>query len=227
LGHVAHRVEMIQAGKKLSPRVVDLGVGNIGSVLKMLTRLGARAEVLTSPRDAGRDAPIVLPGVGHFSRAADALHSGGWRSWLDAAHASDVPILGICLGAQLMCLSSEEGPGSGLGWVPTRVCRFPSLNAEGAPLRVPHMGWQPFTPPASCFPFVCEPGRMYYAHSFYIEPSADGTCHPYQSEYGGVRFGAVVRARRAVGVQFHPEKSHRHGMAFLRSWLDWTSKERL
>jgi glutamine amidotransferase len=206
-------------------RVVDLGVGNIGSVLKMLTRIGARSEVLAWPPDLPSDAPIVLPGVGHFSRAADALAISGWKSWLDAAYFEDIPILGICLGAQLMCMSSEEGPGSGLGWVPARVRRFPSHNSEGALLRVPHMGWQPFTPPPTCFPFVCEPGRMYYAHSFYIEPSADGNCYPYQSAYCGVRFGSVVRARRAVGVQFHPEKSHRHGMAFLRNWLDWASRE--
>jgi glutamine amidotransferase len=205
--------------------VVDLGIGNIGSVLKMLTRIGARAEVLASPAGARSGAPIVLPGVGHFSRAADALQTGGWRSWLEAAHNSNVPILGICLGAQLMCQSSEEGPGSGLGWVPATVRRFPKLSTDGKALRVPHMGWQPFTPPPSCLPFVCEPGRMYYAHSFYIETSVDSTCYPYQSEYGGIRFGSVVRERRAVGVQFHPEKSHRHGIAFLRSWLDWASRE--
>jgi len=207
--------------------VVDLGVGNIGSVLKMLTRIGARPEVLAAPPRALGESPIVLPGVGHFSRAADALDTGGWRSWLDTAHAKNLPVLGVCLGAQLMCQSSEEGPGSGLGWVPAAVRRFPKLSTDGKALRVPHMGWQPFTPPPSCLPFVCEPGRMYYAHSFYIEPSADGTCYPFQSAYGGVRFGSVVRARRSVGVQFHPEKSHRHGMAFLRSWLDWAVKERL
>jgi glutamine amidotransferase len=216
---------MKTAAATSAPRVVDLGIGNIGSVLKMLTRIGARPEVLASPTGATDDAPIVLPGVGHFSRAADALQTGGWRSWLEAAHNSNVPILGICLGSQLMCLSSEEGSGVGLGWVSARVRRFPDRNSQGAPLRVPHMGWQPFTPPSSCLPFDCEPGRMYYAHSFYIEPSSDGNCCPYQSAYGGIRFGSVVRARRAVGVQFHPEKSHRHGMAFLRSWLDWASRE--
>jgi glutamine amidotransferase len=205
--------------------VIDLAIGNIGSVLRMLGRIGVDAFICSKPEEIDDMSPIVLPGVGHFSRAVKGLHDGRWRGRLNELYAEDRPILGICLGAQLLCQSSEEGPGSGLGWVPATVRRFPKLSTDGKALCVPHMGWQPFTPPPSCLPFVCKPGRMYYAHSFYIEPSADGTLYPFLSAYGGVRFGSVVRARRAIGVQFHPEKSHRHGMAFLRSWLDWASRE--
>jgi len=207
------------------PLVVDLGIGNIGSVVRMLNRIGACAEVLTAPTRSPATSPLVVPGVGHFSRAADALDRGGWRSWLDAAYSEDVPFLGICLGAHLMCCSSDEGPGSGLGWVAATVRRFPNLSADSKPLRIPHMGWKSFTPPASCLPFICAPGRMYYSHSFYIEPSADGELYPYQSEYEGVRLVSVIRKSRALGVQFHPEKSHRYGMVFMRSWLDWVAKE--
>ena len=203
--------------------VIDLATGNIGSVLKMLSRIGANPFVCSAPDDIDASSPIVIPGVGHFSRAVQSLDTGNWRGRLNTLHDDNRPLLGICLGAQLFCRGSEEGSGAGLGWIPTTVRRFPATDASGALLRVPHMGWQNFTPPEGCLPFSAPAGRMYYAQSYFIEPTSDPAFSPYQSEYGGIRFAAAVRSNNMVGLQFHPEKSHRHGMALLRHWLRWAS----
>jgi glutamine amidotransferase len=201
--------------------VIDLDTGNVGSVLKMLYRIGARPKVCASPNDIDGLNPIVIPGVGHFSKAARSLNTGQWRGLLNELHIAQRPILGICLGAQILCQCSEEGPGAGLGWIPTKVRRFPVADFEGTPLKVPHMSWQSFTPPNGCFPFEIPPGRMYYAQSYYIEPTYAPEYSPYQSYYGDIQYAAAVRSLNAIGVQFHPEKSHRYGMNFLRSWLKW------
>lgn len=206
------------------PCVVDLNTGNIGSVLNMLTRIGVRPQVIVSPTDTSMKAPVIFPGVGHFSHLSKALDNSGWRAWFNQIHQDDLPILGICLGAQLMCETSEEGSGTGLGWIKTKVCRFPETAPSGLKLRIPHMGWQTFSPPDSCLPFAAPAGRMYYAHSYYIAPTVDAAQSPYQSEYGGVQFAAAVRSRNAIGLQFHPEKSHRHGMALLRNWMLWAQE---
>lgn len=204
--------------------LIDLNIGNIGSVMKMLTRIGACPTVCKSPNDIDKGVPILIPGVGHFSKAVQGLDAGKWRERLDELHTSNHPILGICLGAQLFCQSSEEGPGVGLGWIPTRVLRFPATDSNGRLLRVPHMCWQNFTPPDGCFPFSVPIGRMYYAQSYYIKPTIAPEFAPYQSTYGDIQFAAAVRSRNAIGMQFHPEKSHRYGMALLRSWLDWANE---
>ena len=204
--------------------VIDLDTGNIGSVFKMLTRIGACPKVCKSPNDIGEAVPIIIPGVGHFSKAVQSLDAGRWRERLDELHTSNCPILGICLGAQLFCQSSEEGLGAGLGWIPTTVLRFPATDSNGGLLRVPHMCWQNFTPPDGCFPFSVPGGKMYYAQSYYIKPTSAPEFSPYQSTYGDIQFAAAVRSRNAIGMQFHPEKSHRYGMALLRSWLDWANE---
>jgi|GEM_PF-253663 len=203
--------------------VIDLATGNIGSVLKMLDRIGANPTVCASPKDIDGTSPIVIPGVGHFSNAVQNLDAAHWRGKLSDLHKEGRPILGICLGAQLFCQRSEEGGGAGLGWIPAVVRRFPSIDVEGKLLRVPHMGWQGFSPPEGCFPFSAPAGRMYYAQSYFIEPTRDPAYSPYQSDYGGVRFASAVRSNNAIGVQFHPEKSHRHGMALLSHWMQWAS----
>jgi len=199
--------------------LVDLGIGNIGSVKKMIQKIGRTPIVLDKPPDLTKRHPILIPGVGHFSHACRSLID--WKIYLNAAFENNFPILGICLGAQLMCDTSEEGYGEGLGWLKTTVCRFPKINENGSVLRVPHMGWQPFTPSQSCFAFPVENGKMYYAHSFYIKPTKDASYFPYQLCYGGICFAAAVQTRCALGVQFHPEKSHHHGMAFLRNWIHY------
>lgn len=220
-GPAAH-LKRVSEDETRAVQVVDLAVGNIGSVMNMLSRLGARPTALSCAPSNQSSAPIVLPGVGHFTQAVKAIDAHGWRDWLSEAFERSVAILGVCLGAQLMCESSEEGEGSGLAWIPTVVRRFPRHDPTGQPIRVPHIGWQPFTPPNTCLPFSPVHGRMYYAHSYLIEPCQDPAFCPYQSSYAGVQFASIVCARRAMGVQFHPERSHRHGMDFLRRWLHWS-----
>lgn len=202
--------------------VVDLETGNIGSVLKMLVRIGLAPRVARKPSELSGRTPLLLPGVGHFSRAATALDDSGLRQRIDELHAGGIPILGICLGAQLMARSSEEGPGNGLGWLPTTIRRFPASGTDGKPLRVPHMSWETFRPPDGTLPFEVPAGRMYFAHSFYIDPAPLGPDSICEAEFGGVRFTSVARSGNALGAQFHPEKSHRFGMAFLSGWARWS-----
>lgn len=152
--------------------VIDLDTGNIGSVLKMLLRIGCTPRVVKEPNQLLGGCPVLLPGVGHFSKAVTSLEQSGLRKILDALYEKSWPVLGICIGAQLMCNESEEGPGKGLGWIPTTVRRFPPIDIYGKILRVPHMGWQPFTPPDGILPFTVPVGRMYFAHSFFIDPTS-------------------------------------------------------
>lgn len=211
----------------VNPVVIDLGVGNIGSLVKSLTRIGFAPSVRREAGDAGPGGPVIIPGIGQFSYAIQRIDSLGWRTWLNDARIAGRPILGICLGAQLMCQGSEEGPGEGLGWLPLSVRRFPTITTQGHPLRVPHMGWQQFTPPATLLPFPVTDGRMYYAHSFFIEISASSQVTPYLSSYGGVRFASIVRAECAWGVQFHPERSCCCGSEFIRGWMAWATRQDL
>ena len=203
--------------------IIDIGFGNIGSVTRMLSLLGWSCNFLQSPPTNTVKCPIIFPGVGHFSYASQKLDLN-WRAWLNFLHLSNHPILAICLGAQLMCEGSDEGAGKGLGWINNRVRRFSQKNNTDPPLRVPHMGWRPFTPPRGCLPFCVPAGRMYYAHSFYIEPTTFAGTNPYLLEYSGIPFAAVVVSNCVVGVQFHPEKSHAHGLAFFKAWLEWASE---
>ena len=203
--------------------VVDLQTGNIGSVIKMLNRIGADPKVVQSANELEPGVPVIFPGVGHYTQASSALDASGLREPLDDAFRSGRPFLGICLGAQLMGTGSEEGAGQGLGWLPTRVRRFPPQDTSGRPLRVPHMAWQPFAPAPGALPFDVPPGRMYFAHSYYIDPTPLGSEVACASEFGGVRFVSVARVGNAVGAQFHPEKSHIFGMSFLRGWIGWAT----
>lgn len=194
--------------------VVDYGMGNIGSILNMLRKIGAPAEVGGSIEAIGRASRLILPGVGAFDSGMRNIADRGLREVLDVkALEEKVPILGICLGAQLLTRSSDEGELAGLGWIPARTIRF--AFPPKSEYKVPHMGWNDVvvcrrSPLTEDLP---DGSRYYFVHSFYIrtDDEADSLL---KTRYG-VEFDSGIRRGNIYGVQFHPEKSHRFGMRVL------------
>ena len=194
--------------------VVDYGVGNVGSVLNMLRKIGARARVSGAPADIAAADRLILPGVGHFGHGMQKLAATGLVPLLEEqALAAKKPVLGICLGMQMMTRGSEESETPGLGWIDAFVHRF----AEAPGLRIPHMGWNTVRAPQAATLFRAdgaEAERFYFVHSYCVRsietPHVAATCRH------GAEFVAGFEAGNLHGVQFHPEKSHRFGMDLLR-----------
>lgn len=190
--------------------VLDYGVGNLHSLMKGLVAVGAHVEVTADPLEALWSTAMVLPGVGAFEPAAEVIAQE--RDALRHAIESGFPVLGICLGMQLLFDTSDEGPGLGIGAIPGRVTR---LNAHS----VPQIGWNRVEGHAE--PLVCESGLedAYYANSYACRPVDESVVTAWTTHEGD-RFPAVVRYRRVVGAQFHPEKSSSQGLSFLRQWVE-------
>lgn len=192
--------------------VVDYGLGNLPSVTKALERVGAEARLLTAPSDFERpmDA-VVLPGVGHFGAGARNLTELGFAGPLTAWAASGQPLLGICLGLQLLFARSEEDPDArGLGIVEGAVRRI----KVDAGLKVPHMGWNSVAVDGRTRVVgAIDPGDyVYFVHSYVVEPDASVAVG--HTEYGAT-FCSAVEQGNVVGVQFHPEKSADVGRKLL------------
>ena len=196
--------------------IADLGIGNFAAMAKMVAQLDGDPRRMTSPSELADAERIILPGVGAFSYAVAALDSGGWREpLLDIFADGGRPVLSVCVGMQLLVDSSEEGDGSGLGWVPGRCVRFSS--ADG--MKVPHMGWNNVTPTRSSplFRDFTVEERFYFVHSYHVDCVDAGDAIA-TANYGGP-FTAAVQRDNVMGVQFHPEKSHRYGLRLLRNFL--------
>jgi glutamine amidotransferase len=203
-----------------SATVVDYHMGNIGSIANMIRKVGGAVEVSSDPQILRRAKRLILPGVGHFDQGIRNLRELGLTPVLqELAVERRVPVLGICLGMQLMCKSSEEGSEGGLGWVDANVRRFDP--APTAAMRVPHMGWNVATPQrsSSLLEFApAEPQRFYFVHSYYVEcqdPADVLARTPY-----GTDFCSALLRDNLCGVQFHPEKSHVFGMDLFRRFLE-------
>lgn len=190
--------------------VFDYGAGNLHSLLKSLAGPGIELRVDTDPAGVTMTDVLVLPGVGAFGAAAERLVSG--RDVMRAAVLDGLPTLGICLGMQLLFDASDESEGQGLGVISGHVAR---LQAR----RIPQIGWNSVEP-VNDDPLVTALPRMaYYANGFVCRPTDPAAVIAW-SRHEDDRFPAAVRAGRAVGVQFHPEKSTLAGLRFLRSFLD-------
>ena len=192
--------------------VFDYGAGNLHSLAKALEAPDVLVRIETDPYRAVEVATdvLVLPGVGAFGSAADRLAPG--RAAMRAAILGGLPTIGICLGMQLCFDGSDEGEGEGLGVIPGRVTRLRAV-------RVPQIGWNAVEPVRDPLFDAAPLPMVYYANSFVCRP-ADASVVTAWTEHEGDRFPAAVRAGRAVGVQFHPEKSSTHGVRFLRAFLD-------
>lgn len=197
--------------------ITDYGVGNVASVANMFRHVGADCVLSREPDLISRSRKIVLPGVGAFDAGIASLRSRHLDVALKMAIGDAAYVLGICLGAQLLLDASEEGQLPGLGLVAGTARRF---RTEAQGLRVPHMGWNVVYPKpgASLFDPAAGEQRFYFAHSFYLEcvdpRDIAATCH-----YGST-FACATEHERVLGVQFHPEKSHRFGMALFRRFAD-------
>lgn len=185
--------------------ILDYGAGNLHSLAKALTGGGSLVNVDSDPMNAMDTDVLVLPGVGAFGHAARQLRAA--RSALREAIQGGLPCIGICLGMQLLFDGSEEGEGQGLGVIEGRVTR---LRAH----RVPHIGWTTIEEPSDAAFTHAPLGVAYYANGFACRPSNPDVVRAW-SMHEEDRFPAMVREGRAVGVQFHPEKSSRAGVAFL------------
>jgi len=198
--------------------VIDAGLGNIKSIKRMVEHIGGSADLISDPALLAGAEAVLLPGVGHYDYGMKLLHEGGWIDPLnEAALGRRVPVLGICLGMQLMCRGSEEGSAPGLGWIAADVQR---IDTGGDPrLKIPHIGWSATTVERAgdILPDQEDELRYYYVHSFraVCDDPADLLC----SADHGTRFTSGFAHQNLRGVQFHPEKSHRFGMELFRRFL--------
>lgn len=195
--------------------IVDYGMGNLGSILNMFKRIGVAAEITGEPAALDRARKLLLPGVGAFDSAMTRINESGIREVLDRKALEErIPVLGICLGMQLLTRSSDEGKLPGLGWLNASTRRF----APTAGLKVPHMGWNTVAPtrPHPLLEDLLEDARFYFVHSYYVQ--VDDPRDALLKTTHGVQFDAAISNGNIHGAQFHPEKSHRYGMRLLANF---------
>jgi imidazole glycerol-phosphate synthase subunit HisH len=198
--------------------VIDLSLGNVGSVANMIKKAGERAEIVADPAHLKKYDRLVLPGVGAFDKGMERMESLGWIPALEErVIQARTPILGICLGLQLFCRKSEEGVRSGLGWLDAQVIRLsPSKNSG---LKVPQMGWNEVcvVQKEPLFADACEFRKYYFLHSYHVRPN-NAALILATASYGG-EFVCAAGRGNILGVQFHPEKSHQHGLRLFQNFL--------
>jgi glutamine amidotransferase len=200
--------------------ILDYGTGNLLSIKNMLRRIGHSEIVISCKLEDLLEADkLILPGVGHFDRGMSKLRDSGLIPTLTKKVLDQkTPILGICLGAQMLFNQSEEGTEKGLGWINGNVKKFDSKILEKG-LKIPHMGWSEVAP-SKISPLIIglkNPSRYYFVHSYHMDCKDDSDIL-YTAEHG-YTFTAAVARENILGVQFHPEKSHSFGMQLLDNFI--------
>jgi glutamine amidotransferase len=198
--------------------IVDYGVGNIQALINIYKRLNIPVRIARTAEELAEAERVVLPGVGAFDWAMARLNKSGMRAVLDDVVLSKGrPVLGICVGMQMLAKRSEEGALEGLGWIDGEVRKFDRAAASER-AHLPHMGWNDVEPRCrGClFRDIGASGRFYFLHSYYFAPRDEKVILGV-TDYGGA-FASSVRAGNIYGVQFHPEKSHQWGIQLLKSF---------
>jgi glutamine amidotransferase len=195
--------------------VVNCGIGNIRSVLKAFKRLKVRVQTVSTPSDLSKAKKILLPGVGHFSRAMNRLGKTGFASAIkENVLVKKTPILGICLGMQLMTRYSAEGEVEGLQLVNAETIKLSSDNG----IKIPHMGWNVIKPEKKSYLYdeIDPQSQFYFVHSYYVKCN-NPEDKLFTTVYG-IDFDSGFQRKHILGVQFHPEKSHEAGLQLLNNF---------
>ncbi|WP_421941594.1 imidazole glycerol phosphate synthase subunit HisH [Pedobacter sp.] len=197
--------------------IIDYGMGNLGSVLNMFKKVGATAKVSSDLNEISKAEKILLPGVGAFDTAMRKINEGELKAVLDhKALVEKVPVLGICLGMQLLTNNSEEGELDGLGWIDAETLDFSHRIDNG--LKVPHMGWNiaeisQETPLTKDYQ---DEIRFYFVHSYFVKVKDEK--NSMMKTHYGITYDSAIVKDNIFGAQFHPEKSHRFGMHLFKNF---------
>ena len=200
--------------------LIDYGVGNVQAFLNLFKRLGIEAGRVSTRADLQQASHLILPGVGAFDHAMTMLQQSGLRPSLeDLVLDRKIPVLGVCVGMQMLASGSDEGQLPGLDWVPGRVKAF-AQQPHLQNLPMPHMGWNDvqFRPEHPLFRDFEVASRFYFLHSYYFE-AEDNSDVAATAEYGA-DFDCIVSRGNVHGIQCHPEKSHRYGAQFLKNFAE-------
>jgi imidazole glycerol-phosphate synthase subunit HisH len=200
--------------------IIDYDMGNIGSIMNMIKKAGGESMVTSDPEMIRQAKKIILPGVGAFDNGMKNLASLGIIDILNQkALEEKIPVLGVCLGMQLLTKSSEEGQLKGLGWVDAETIRF-KFDGENQKLRIPHMGWNTvdIRRKGVLYQNMYEDPSFYFVHSFYV------VCHKEEdistlTNYG-YDFVSSLQHENIMATQFHPEKSHKYGLQVVKNFVD-------
>lgn len=206
----------------MSALIINYGMGNLGSVLRACEECGFDAFISDSVDDIQHANKLILPGVGHFAEAMKNLNQSGWGNAIRKAVEDKIPLLGICLGMQLLCSGSEEGVDGdivdGLNIIPGHIKK---LSASDINLRVPHVGWNDITlnqsVHSSYLDHIESGTDFYFVHSYHA--IMDNSDHVLATTNYGADITAIIGEDHVIGTQFHPEKSSRYGFQILKNFL--------
>lgn len=198
--------------------ILDYGIGNVFSIYNMLKKIGIPAAVTNEATKVAQATKIILPGVGHFSYCMQQLRKADFFTVLEEKVLQhQTPVLGVCVGCQMLLENSEEGNEKGLGWIKGSVVRFKE-GKLAADQKIPHMGWSDVLPVTDCLLYKdIDSPRFYFVHSYHLLANDSG-CETATCIYG-YPFTASVAYNNIMGVQFHPEKSHRFGMKLYENFV--------